>query len=449
MKKEISFFKKSKLNLPIILFIAFVDYLGIGLVFPIFGFLLFDTSHPIVPFDSSPEYRGAILGLLIGLTPLCQFFCSPLLGSFSDIKGRKIALIVGISVGSFGYLLGVLGVYFNSLTLLFLHRIFVGASDSTAGVAQATIADISTEKNKTKRFAYMNASLGVGFTLGPLLGSFTADPAIVSWFSYSTPIALAGLMTLVNLFLVGCLFSETKSKLVNIRLSFIEGLNNIQKIFFLKGFRWLILGWFFLSFGWAIFNEFAPVLLHYRFDFTLNNIGGYYAFTGCCYALGALISAHFIDKFMPEKVAIFSLLFAASCMLAFILVNDFFYLWCIIPFMMFSLTLVSLTATTLVSNRASVETQGEVLGMFQSVGAAAMGLSPLFLGTAIGAFPELTGFGGSVCLIISSFGFWMGVNPNILQAAGDNLETAVSRLKPDLHPKSRLNLGELDKLPDE
>ena len=66
----------SKFNLSffIILLIGFVDYLGIGLVYPIFAVLLFDTANPILPPDTSAEYRGAMLGLLIGLTPISQFF---------------------------------------------------------------------------------------------------------------------------------------------------------------------------------------------------------------------------------------------------------------------------------------------------------------------------------------------------------------------------------------
>ena len=44
----------TRLNLFIILMIAFVDYVGIGLVYPIFAVLLFDPSNLIVPVNSSP-----------------------------------------------------------------------------------------------------------------------------------------------------------------------------------------------------------------------------------------------------------------------------------------------------------------------------------------------------------------------------------------------------------
>lgn len=408
MNQNIDSTIQSKISFLIILLIGFVDYLGIGLVYPIFAVLLFDTSQPIVPYDASPEYRGAILGILIALTPISQFFCSPILGAFSDRKGRKIALTLGIGAGCLGYALAVVGMLLNSLSLLFLYRILVGASDATAAVAQATLADISTEKNKAKHFAYLNSSLGLGFTVGPFLGGIIADPSVVSWFNYSTPLIAAGLMSAMNLLLVLWLFPETRKKIEDVPFDVLEGLHNIYKVFCLKHLKWLFFAGFALSFGWAFFNEFVPVLLRVRFAFTLSHIGEYYAFTGACYALGALLATRFVHRFLPENIAILSLLTAAACMLMFIIVDNSYYIWWIIPLMMCGLAFAYPTATTIVSNRASSESQGEVLGVYQSVGAAAMGLNPLFVGSAIGAYPALTAWGGAFCLVVSSIGFYLG-----------------------------------------
>ncbi|MBA2368178.1 MAG: MFS transporter [Candidatus Protochlamydia sp.] len=412
MKKGENIQNKSNLSFLIILLIGFVDYLGIGLVYPIFAVLLFDSTHPIVPFDSSPEYRGAILGLLIALTPLSQFFCSPILGAFSDLKGRRIALIIGISAGCLGYALAIAGIYMNSLGLLFLYRILVGASDATAAVAQATLADISTEENKAKRFAFLNSSFGFGFTVGPFLGGIIADSSIVSWFNYSTPLMAAGLMSLTNLCLVLWRFPETKMKVKDIQFDFIEGIRNLRRVFMAKHLKWLFLAGFALAFGWAFFNEFVPLLLSERFSFTLSQIGEYYAFTGACYALGALLATRFVHQFTPEIVAITSLVIAAGCMFLFGLVEHSYYIWWLIPIMMGCLAFAYPTAVTIVSNKASSESQGEVLGVYHSVGAAAMGLSPLLVGSAIGVYPGLTAWGGAFCLVLSSLGFWMGRRQN-------------------------------------
>lgn len=399
--------KQSTLNFLIILLIGFVDYLGIGLVYPIFSVLLFDTSNSIMPFDASPEYRGAILGILFGLTPISQFFVSPILGAFSDIKGRRIALILGIGVGCLGYILGVLGVYYGSLWLLIFYRILIGVSDATAGVAQATLADISTEENKSKRFAYLNSSFGFGFAIGPFFGGIIADSSIVSWFSYSTPLIAAGMLSFMNLLLVYWKFPETRKIVEHVQFDLLEGLHNIKKVFLMKNLKWLFLGGFSLCFGWAFFNEFIPILLRKRFEFSLIHIGNFYAFTGMWYAIGALIATRFVHRCSPDKIAVISLFATGVTMLAFVGIYDSFYIWYVIPFMMTGLAFAYPTATTLISNQATPESQGEVLGVYQSVSAAAWGLSPLFVGSAIGAYPALAAWGGALCLFLASIAFWI------------------------------------------
>jgi MFS transporter, DHA1 family, tetracycline resistance protein len=396
----------SKLNLIIILLIAFVDFVGIGLVYPIFAVMLFDPSYLIVPANSSPEYRGAMLGILISLTPISQFFFSPVLGTFSDIKGRRPALLCGIGLGCLGYTIAVLGIYMSSLWLLFLYRILVGASDATAAVAQATLADISTELNKAKRFAYLSSCLGLGFTVGPFMGGILADPTVVSWFNYSTPLVAAGLMSLMNLILVVWKFPETRQILEKRNFDFIEGLHNIRKVFLLKNFRWLFFSGFALYFGWSVFNEFVPLLLREQFDFSLSNIGEFYAYTGAWFAIGALIATQFVHRFSPEKIAIISTFLVAICMLIFLIPAQSVYIWWIIPLMLCSLAFAYPTATTILSNRTCSKSQGEVLGVYQSIGAAAMGLSPLLVGSAVGAYPSLTAWGGALCFLLASLGFW-------------------------------------------
>ncbi|MCE2982300.1 MAG: MFS transporter [Parachlamydia sp.] len=190
----------SNLNFITILFIGFIDYLGIALVYPIFAAMLFDTQYPLVPPDASLAFRGSLLGVLIGLTPLTQFFAAPLLGSLSDCKGRKSTLQFGILAGFIGNGLAILGVLFHSLTLLFFYRFLVGIASGTVPVAQALIADMSTEENKGRRFSLFSASLGAGFTVGPFLGGKLASMDVN--YSYALPFLAAGLMCLVSLAVV-------------------------------------------------------------------------------------------------------------------------------------------------------------------------------------------------------------------------------------------------------
>ncbi|MBA2728538.1 MAG: MFS transporter [Parachlamydiaceae bacterium] len=403
----------SNLNFVTILFIGFIDYLGIALVYPIFSSMLFDATYPIIPHNSSPAYRGALLGILIGLTPLTQFFSAPLLGAISDLKGRKKTLIYGTLVGFLGYVLAVLGIYIHSLALLFLYRIFVGIASGTVPVAQAMIADISTIENKARRFSLFSGSLGLGFTVGPFIGGKLADPSLASWSGYPVPFIAASIMCLISLVVITWKFPETHKERGNAAFKVLESLSNIRKVFLWPQLRWLFLATFSFAFGWSFFNEFIPVLLREKFGFNLSDIGDYYAYGGAWYALSSgVITAIILKYYPPEKTGVKALIGCTGCMLMFLVIQEQQYIWFIIPFLMFFLSFTYPTTAAMVSNRADVENQGEVLGVYQSVTGMAMGLSPLLTGSAIGVYPSLTAIGGAIAMLLAGIAFWKGSLPN-------------------------------------
>lgn len=403
----------SRLNFIIILLIGFVDTLGIGLVYPLFTTLLFEDDQSFVHPEASAAYRGMMLGILIGLTPIMQFICSPLLGTFSDIRGRRPALVIGLAVGCIGYVFAIVGIMTSSLLLLFLYRFLVGVSDATAAIAQATLADISTEEEKTRRFAILNSSFGFGFTVGPFIGGKLADSSFVSWFGLLVPFIAAGLMCTMNFLLVLWKFPETRKQAVNRTFNVWESFSSLSNVFVWHQFRWIFIAGFSISFGWTFFNEFMPILLRDRFDFTSSEIGNFYAYEGGWYALSAgLLAIPLLKRYPAEQIISKVLWVCAFCMLLFLGINESFYIWFILPPMMYALAVIYPNATAIVSNRASSEHQGEILGAYQAVQAAAMGLTPLLVGSAVGVYPSLTIWGGATAMIVAGIAFTRGLQTN-------------------------------------
>ena len=81
------------------------------------------------------------------------------------------------------------------------------------------------------------------------------------------------------------------------------------------------------------------------------------------------------------------------------------WLFFVMFFICFFTSFVMPSATTLVSNKASPEVQGEALGIFTSINAAALILSPLFSGSIVGAYPVLPMWiGGSIKLLSALIG---------------------------------------------
>src|SRR5712692_4721459 len=100
--------------MALILFTAFLDLLGIGLIFPIGPF--YASAFGASAFD---------VGLLFTMFSVAQFLTIPILGALSDRYGRRPVLLIGIAGEVVGYI--VFGVA-TSLTMLYLSRLIAGAS---------------------------------------------------------------------------------------------------------------------------------------------------------------------------------------------------------------------------------------------------------------------------------------------------------------------------------
>lgn len=399
-------------RLLIVLGIGFADYVGIGLVYPIYSVMLFDHSFSLVSSDTSFAARGALLGVLFSLGPLSQFFTSQLFGVFSDMKGRRVALLLGIAIGCLGYAVAVAGIWMGSLALIILSTILSGVSDGTAGVAQAVVADISNERNKARYFGYFNSSLGFGYTIGPFIGGKLADPTFLPWAGYALPFMAAGTMMAINFLLVMGEFKETHHVKVYQEFKLFKQIQDLSRALKYKNLKWMFFGGFAFSSGWSFFNEFVPVLWMERFDFSANEIGNFYGYSGLWYALGAAFFVTPLLKFLkPEKIIVLTSSACAVALFFLSFIPSPVYIWILTPFIMILLAIGFPVATTVVSNRSSDSCQGEVLGIFQAIQALAMGLIPLLFGGLIGFYPVASTLGAVVSMIVAGMAF--GMSPSM------------------------------------
>ena len=188
-----------RLKIPTLLgaFITLLDdRLGETIVLPLLPFLLeqFTTS-------------ATTLGFLTGTYAISQFAAAPLIGALSDRFGRKPIMITCVSGSVIGICLFALTVSLNwdnylplwastlPLSLLFLARIIDGISGGTAATATTILADISTPENRAKTFGLIGVAFGLGFILGPGLGTALAK------FSVTLPVWVASGFAIFNRFL--------------------------------------------------------------------------------------------------------------------------------------------------------------------------------------------------------------------------------------------------------
>lgn len=176
----------------VIVMTTFIDMIGFGMVIP------------LLPFHSATVEAGAFaLGMLIGSFSLMQFIFSPLLGRLSDKVGRKPILLLSIFSSTVSFILFALA---NSFPALLLSRITAGMA-TEAAVAQAYIADITTEKDRATGMGKVAAAHGAGFIIGPAIGGF------LSIYGFSVPGFAAAALNGINLLFAFLFLPESNNRI--------------------------------------------------------------------------------------------------------------------------------------------------------------------------------------------------------------------------------------------
>ncbi|XP_056321038.1 major facilitator superfamily domain-containing protein 9 [Danio aesculapii] len=136
--------------------VGFMDLFGVSMIIPL-------LSHHVKFLGASPTVAG-IVGSTYGVL---QLFSSTLVGSWSDVVGRRYSLLTCLLLSAFGY--GLLGLS-TSIALFVLARIPVGLFKHSLSICRALLSDLVTEKERPLVMGHFNAASSVGFILGPVVG---------------------------------------------------------------------------------------------------------------------------------------------------------------------------------------------------------------------------------------------------------------------------------------
>ena len=398
---------KERSSIFVILLTVFIDAVGVGLVYPIASPLLLEaTPGAFLPPEATTSLRGLLLGMLMASFTIGQFVGSPIIGGLSDLKGRKRVVNATLLLAAVSYLLGGWSIGAKSVLGILAARFFAGIAAGNAAVMQASMADLSSVEEKAKRFGWLGASAGLGFIMGPYIGGKLSDPLL--GFDYATPFYASAVISLVNLGLAAWLFQETVPKAVAGSVNLWAGLTHLKKALQLRHLRALFSVMFMYFFGWELFIVFGPVYLMDRFQFTPSQIGTFYAYNGLWHALSNALIMRWTSRFSSVRVLqiAFPLWGVALFLLGFVHDASFFWL-ALAPIPGIGAIIFS-TGSALVSNLSDVEVQGETLGIYQSVQAAALAFPPLCVGSLVTVYPYFPIMGGTVCLFIATLIWWAG-----------------------------------------
>ena len=394
-----------KKNLMILYLTVAIDFLGVGLVIPIFAPLFLSENSNLFSIGTDYATRSFMLGLVLALFPFFQFFGAPALGTLSDKYGRKKILFLSVLGTFLGYILMVFGIVYQNLLLIVVSRAIDGFTGGNISVATSAISDISDKESRVKNFGMLGAIFGICFILGPFLGGKLSDPTVASFFSYETPFVIASILSFLNLILIATLFKDTLANRIEKTVSFKTGVKNLIRAFTDEKYKTVFTTIFLVSAGFSFFTQFFQAYLVSKFSFSQSQIGELFAYIGIWIVLTQGILVRVVPKVKPQKVVFYSALFLGLFLMTLVIPENYTYIYFILPFIAISNGLLNPNSQAIISELTDENAQGEIFGINQSVQSLGVAVAPLISGIIYSLDIRLPILTAGVLIVLASINF--------------------------------------------
>lgn len=380
-----------------IVFSAFLAVMGIGIVIPVLPFIV---GQYIDPNDTNST--GLIVGLLLSVYALFQFFSAPVFGALSDKYGRRPILLFCLLGSAVGYILFGIG---GSLWILFLSRIIDGITGGDISTLMAYIADITKPEERGKYFGIIGATVGFGFIIGPSIGG------LVSQFSLSAPVYLAAGLTLLNVIYGYFFLPESLSKsnrMADFTIHHLNPFTQLAYVFKNTLIRAVLITGLFYFLPFAQLQGISGVFFKDTMSWSPENIGYYFLVLG---VFDMFTQGYLVGKLLP-KFGVFKLVLGGFLVtgLAFTIAA----ILPIYPLLFLSIAYIIIYSLGsglfepsyggLISGLASPKDQGRVQGASQSFQSITRIIGPILAGFLYQFNHSLTWV---MCVIFSILGVFL------------------------------------------
>jgi DHA1 family tetracycline resistance protein-like MFS transporter len=333
--------------LIIIFLTVFIDLLGFGIIIPLLPF-----------YAESFGANAFTVGMLGAVFSLMQFLFAPIWGRWSDRIGRRPIILLGLLGSCLSYLALALA---SSLPLLFAARILGGIAGANIPTAQAYIADITTPENRARGMGMVGAAFGLGFVFGPALGG------LLTHLGPDAPMWFASALCLLNFTAASRFLPESRS--VSPAPHQTTGRLEVFRRSLARPELALLLAlYFILSSAFSGFEATFALYSERRFGFTAATIGYVFTFVGVILAVSQGLLIGHVIKYVGERRLIPAAIGLIACGMGLIPLAGS------VPTLLATLGLLALgmglnqpALSSMVSRVASVDEQGGVLGLAQSL----------------------------------------------------------------------------------
>jgi DHA1 family tetracycline resistance protein-like MFS transporter len=369
--------------LAVLFLTVFIDLMGFGIVIPLL---------PIYAerFQASPFAAGA----LIAVYSLMQLAFAPLWGVVSDRRGRRPVLLVSLVGSALSYFL-LAGAW--SLEVLFAARILAGMAGANIPVAQAYIADVTEPADRARGMGLIGAAFGLGMVVGPALGGG------LSLLGPRVPELFAAGLCLVNVGLAARILPESLPRAERRQPAFRHPLSaaSLRAALAPSGTSALLTIFFLVTLCFSVLEGTFSLVAAHLYAYSSAQVGWTWLYMGLIAVVvqGRLVGR--LARVIPERL----LVAAGACVLAVGLAGVPHAHW--LGWRLGTLALVVTgqglagpSLSSLISKAAPRDESGRVLGVSQSLSAAARVLGPAGGGWAFERFGAGNAYvGAALCAV--------------------------------------------------
>lgn len=364
--------------LAVLFSVVFLDNLGFAIVVPYLYFYVLSLGG-----------SAFLYGVLLASYSLLSFIFTPIVARLSDRFGRRKILLIALAVSSVSYL--IFGAS-QAIWLLFLGRMLAGTTAATVPVAQAYVADVTSQENRLRYLGFIGAGAGLAFILGPAIGGTLSD-----LFGYGVPSFLASALAFVNLFSAYFRLPEPSRFLSRKQMvtSFGSLLDVVKKRQIL-----LLISVYFLFFVAFVFLQASlSPWLQVVFGFGSLEVGLVFFFIGSISVFTqAVLLPRLGRKFGRLTLSLLSFAFFVTGLLILAAVQNLVFLFVVAAVISFGFGIQYITLNTLISLNTPEEAQGGTLGFAWAIAALAQSIAPV-LATSAFSLGVSIGFDGLVFVI--------------------------------------------------
>lgn len=358
-----------------IMITVLIDMIAIGLIVPVLPLI-------VSRFTPDPSEQAMWYGVIAFAFSLANFFGAPLLGALSDRYGRRPVLLLGFCGLAINFFATA---WAEQLWVLILVRMFGGALQANAAVANAYVADISTPAERAKRFGMLGAMFGIGFIIGPVAGG------LLGAIDLRLPFVVAGVLALLNLaygyFVLPESLSPDHRRPITLasanpvlslrRLGRLEGVGSLVLVMALSN-----LAQFVMYTTWVLYTTF-------KFGWgPVENGWSMFAVGIAAAIVQGYLLGRLLKRWEARKMAVIGLISSSLGYLAWGLAPAGWVMYAVIALNLLGFT-VTAAMQSIVSNAANAKEQGQTMGAVASLTSLMAVIGPVLGAPLMGAVSHL------------------------------------------------------------